>query len=65
MKKLNSYIILIVFSFFVFASLPACAPKYGCPSTENASVKMDKKGYPTKKGKSNLFPKEMRKKKKN
>lgn len=39
----------------------SCAPKYGCPG-EDASVKMDKDGnLPTRKGKSELFDKKMRK----
>ncbi len=42
-------------------SLPSCAPKYGCPSVETA--KTNRKGeLKSKKGKSELFPKSMRKK---
>ena len=50
--------------------LPACSSnKTGCPVNENVHAKTDKKGnMSTSRGKSNLFPKNMRsgsKKKKN
>lgn len=42
----------------------SCSKKYGCPG-EEASLKTDKDGnLPTKKGKSNLFDKKMRKRSK-
>lgn len=45
---------LIFALFLVF--MPACRPKYGCPT--NVTNTMDKK----KRGNSQLFPKDMRKK---
>lgn len=46
--------------FFVFSiTLPSCKTKEGCAASQKSYVgNMDKK----KKGKSNLFPKDMRKK---
>lgn len=43
-------------------SFTSCSRGYGCPA-ESANVKPDRKGrYGNKKGSSNLFPKDMRKK---
>ncbi len=40
----------------------ACQRKAGCPATENAQVKTNRKGeLSTKGGRSQLFPKDMRK----
>ena len=40
----------------------ACNRKSGCPASEAAHIRPDKKGeYKKQKTKSNLFPKEMRK----
>ena len=60
-----SYIkkILFLFGFiFLISTTQSCFSKgYGCPG-ENASVKMKKDGsLPTRKGKSNLFNRKMRK----
>lgn len=42
--------------------LVQCAPKVGCPSAENLSANMDKKGnLKGKGGKTQLFDKNMRK----
>jgi hypothetical protein len=42
--------------------LGSCSTGYGCPS-ENANVKMNRKGeFGSRKGNSNLFPKDMRRK---
>ena len=39
----------------------SCSKKTGCPINENAGVKANKKGaLPSRRGKSNLFPKKMR-----
>lgn len=58
---------LILASLFCFSGiLTSCGgPKSGCPINERAKVKTNKKGeLSSKGGKSNLFPKNMRKKKK-
>ncbi|MBP7821910.1 MAG: hypothetical protein KA010_03225 [Saprospiraceae bacterium] len=67
MKNLKS----ISYSFFIIFALAtialvgttsSCSQKSGCPA-QDAHVKPNKKGeYATKRGKSNLFPKTMRKK---
>lgn len=39
----------------------ACSRKTGCPAYESAQTRTNRKGeLPSKRGKSNLFPKEMR-----
>ncbi len=44
-------------------SFGACQRKSGCPATESAQVKTNRKGeLSTKGGKSQLFPKQMRSK---
>ncbi len=55
------FAIIIVLS----ASFSSCGSnKTGCPINENAHVKTDRKGnLKTKRGKSSLFPKNMKKKK--
>lgn len=51
--------------FLGTTTLSSCTKKTGCVINENAHVKPNRKGQlPTKGGKSNLFPKDMRKKKK-
>lgn len=61
MKKYLKYIVFLFVLVFM-TSTNSCAKKYGCPG-EDASIKMDKDGnLPTRKGKSNLFDKKMRKK---
>ena len=63
MKKIIQVLSICIFSLTIAVGTSSCSKKTGCPSTENAHVKPDKKGqFPTKKGKSNLFPKNMRKK---
>ena len=55
--------ILIILSFFIVSTLTlSCTKKgYGCPG-DNAGIKLDKHGnLPTKRGKSQLFNKKMRK----
>jgi hypothetical protein len=57
---------LPILSLLVFAILliPAqsCSRKSGCPANEDATVKTNKKGeLPTASGRSQLFPKNMRK----
>ena len=60
MKKILA--ILSLFAFITFL-LPSCSPKYGCPINESAHVQPNKKGkLPKKGGKSQLFPKDMRRK---
>ena len=55
----------VVISTLIFAVaallIPACAPKYGCEVNEETHVDFDKSGK-KKRGKSELFPKKMRKK---
>lgn len=58
MKKL---FYLFVALFLLVAPAGACQRKAGCPATESANVKTNRKGeLPTKGGKSQLFPKNMR-----
>lgn len=52
---------LLIAALFLTTSY-SCSQKTGCPA-EDAHVKPDRKGeYANKRGKSNLFPKTMRKK---
>ena len=64
MKK---YLLLFSFLSFLFltGTLSSCGTnKTGCPMNENVGAKANKKGQmPSKRGNSNLFPKDMRKKK--
>jgi len=65
MKKAYKYIFLAL--FLVFSGLfSACnSNKTGCPINESTHVKTDRKGnLSTKRGKTSLFPKNMKKKKK-
>lgn len=58
-------ILLMVIGLFCFSSvLSSCGgPKSGCPVNERAKTRVNKKGELSgKKGKSNLFPKKVRKK---
>ncbi|MCB9283410.1 MAG: hypothetical protein H6563_04990 [Lewinellaceae bacterium] len=58
-----------IFTFLIFIALAAflapttgCSPKYGCPAYESAHASTNRKGELSKKGgRSNLFPKNMRK----
>ncbi len=61
----KSTILLMVMGLFCFsATLISCGgPKSGCPVNEKAKTRVNKKGeLSSKKGKSNLFPKKVRKK---
>lgn len=63
MKKANKYAILGLIALFFFAT-SACNRKTGCPINENAHVKTDRKGnLSTKRGKTSLFPKAKKRKK--
>ena len=58
--------ILFFLSFFFVLSMigttsSSCSRKTGCPVNENVHVKPNRKGkLPSKRGKSQLFPKKMR-----
>ncbi len=57
MKKL----LLICLLAGIALNFGACQRKSGCPATERAQVKTNRKGeLSTKGGKSQLFPKQMR-----
>ena len=61
----KSTILLMVMGLFCFGNtLTSCSgPKSGCPINEKAKARVNKKGELSgKKGKSNLFPKKVRKK---
>ena len=65
MKKLLTLCLFLSFLFITSSTLSSCTKKTGCVINENVHTKTGKKGkMSTKRGKSNLFPKEMRKKKK-
>jgi len=59
---------LLTFLFFVFAisflavSQQSCAPKYGCEMEAKGKESLSDKMFSSKRGKSSLFPKRMRKK---
>jgi hypothetical protein len=60
-------VIYLIFSLLIATlggTLSSCnSNKSGCPASENATVKPDRKGnFGTRKGSSSLFPKQMRKK---
>ncbi len=58
MKK---FIVLFAALFLIGLGSSSCQRKVGCPATENAQVKTNRKGeLSTKGGKSQLFPKHMR-----
>lgn len=60
-SRIKLYLLLGAITFSTFG-ISACSRGYGCPA-ESANVKPDRKGrYGSKKGSSNLFPKDMRKK---
>ena len=62
---MKSKIKIAFLSFIILGAsvtLPSCSRGSGCPA-ETANVKANRKGnYPSRKGNSNLFPKDMRKK---
>ncbi len=66
MKKIAGFLILFAVLVFSTTTISSCNRKTGCPINENASAKTDKNGQfsAKKRGNSNLFPKDMRKKKK-
>jgi hypothetical protein len=61
-KKVLIYLCCAVLLTTIGGSMTACnSNKTGCPA-ESATVKPDRKGnFGTRKGSSNLFPKQMRK----
>ncbi|MEM9920700.1 MAG: hypothetical protein AAF990_21560 [Bacteroidota bacterium] len=63
MRRYLSLLFFCAFFTFVATSTSSCSKKTGCPVNENAHVKPGKNGqFSTKRrGKSNLFPKNMRK----
>ena len=64
MKKYLFLFLLTAFSVLMAASWTGCSKKTGCPMTESVGAKTNKKGeFSSKRGNSNLFPKDMRKKK--
>ena len=61
----NRFFLLFLTFFLVFSavSFSSCSQKTGCPMNETVNTKAGKNGQMSKKrGKSNLFPKGMRKK---
>lgn len=59
----NRLILLLCFVVFAAFLVPStgCAPKYGCEVYESTQAPTNRKGELSKKGgKSNLFPKHMR-----
>jgi len=61
----KSAILLMVFGLFCFSNvMTSCGgPKSGCPINESTTGKVNRRGeLSNKKGKSNLFPKKVRKK---
>ena len=66
MKKLLQLLCFCSLLLFVAGPLSSCNKKSGCPINESVHTKTGKNGsFKAKKGKSNLFPKDMRRKKKN
>lgn len=56
LSKCKNITYLFIAGLVLAVSMTACSPKSGCPASENATVKVDKKGrLPTKRGKSQLF----------
>jgi len=66
MKKYLFGIFFVAISVLLASTWTGCSKKTGCPVNETVGAKTNKRGeFSTKRGNSNLFPKEMRKKKKN
>ncbi|HPB54151.1 MAG TPA: hypothetical protein PLR22_10805 [Saprospiraceae bacterium] len=61
MKKIMTYIVLLVSIAAFSATVSSCSRKSGCPAYDEAVSKPKKNGKFTK-GKSQLFDKKMRKK---
>ncbi len=65
MRKLLTLCLFFSLLLITSSTMTSCTKKTGCAINENVHTKTGKKGkMSTKRGKSNLFPKEMRKKKK-
>ncbi len=65
-KKCLFWFLFIAISVLTAASWTGCSKKSGCPVNETVGAKTNKRGeFSSKRGNSNLFPKEMRAKKKN
>lgn len=63
MKKHFLLFTLCLFLGTLMTSTTACQRGTGCPAADAASVRTDKKGkLSTRRGSSNLFPKNMRRK---
>lgn len=63
MNRRKSTLILVLLALLTLTSMNSCRAKYGCDATEKYKVNVDKNGkLKTKRGKTNLFPKKMRKK---
>lgn len=64
-KKCLFWFVFTAFTLLFAASFTSCAKKSGCPVNETVGAKTNKRGeFSTKRGSSNLFPKDMRAKKK-
>jgi hypothetical protein len=58
MKRIKLYrqAIIPIFAFFLLFSLNSCSPKSGCPASENATAKVNRRGeLSSKRGKSQIF----------
>lgn len=65
MKKAFKYVFFALILLFAGTFSSCGSNKTGCPVNENVHTKSDRKGnLSTKRGKSSLFPKNMKKKKK-
>ncbi|MFK7807296.1 MAG: hypothetical protein AB8F74_05770 [Saprospiraceae bacterium] len=61
MKKILQLCFFLSLIIFIGTVTSSCSKKTGCPMNESVHNKPGKKGkMKTKKGKSNLFPKNMR-----
>jgi len=62
MKKLLYILSLLMFSALISATQQSCARGYGCETEEYAKRDINEQLDKAKGGKSNLFPKRMRRK---
>jgi hypothetical protein len=62
MKRILFFLALVSLLTVSTTTMTSCSRKSGCPSYDSANVQTDKDGNfkKTKRGKSNLFPKKMR-----
>ncbi|MBL7832223.1 MAG: hypothetical protein JNK41_14445 [Saprospiraceae bacterium] len=61
--KLSKSFAVLLFSFFIMMTIACSSSKSGCPVNDQAQVKTNKKGeLPSSRGKSSLFPKDVKKK---